>query len=313
MKTQYAKYKKKLTIYKAKISKSKQNQDRVKQRLPQVLQSTLQDALNIYLGKPKINGFDKYNADDEVFITKIGSDKFSISVDIQIKAEEAQRLDQQNKLRYLKPKITLEYTSGNLYISKVEVHYKKRTYAVNIENLSNYNPDFKLKSNVRDTFIIWSDAKIKDKTLLTYMNKATISKKVNIKEHKRVKKNPTKVYRTNETLETKDGLVWQDNKEAKITKFNWSDAEKYCQDLNLANKRDWRLPSYKELYSLVDYTKHYPAIIDGFKNVYGSSYWSSSINVSNSKMWEVSFYSGSTYYYKKSEKIFHVRCVRDKN
>lgn len=49
------------------------------------------------------------------------------------------------------------------------------------------------------------------------------------------------------------GLTWQqaDSKKA----MNWQDALGYCENLNLGGRTDWRLPSVKELQSIVDYTR----------------------------------------------------------
>ena len=102
------------------------------------------------------------------------------------------------------------------------------------------------------------------------------------------------------------GLVWQD----KSVKKEWNDAKEYCQNLIFEGKSDWRLPSTKELQSIVDIKKYDPAIKDGFKNVTSNVYWSSYENVSsNSEAWCVYFKSGRTSHRNKSYKLY-VRCVR---
>ena len=75
------------------------------------------------------------------------------------------------------------------------------------------------------------------------------------------------------------GLVWQDNSDAKNVQKDWSGAKGYCQNLTLEEKSDWRLPTIKELQSIVDIKKFNPAIKDGFKNVASNDYWSSSEHV----------------------------------
>ena len=47
------------------------------------------------------------------------------------------------------------------------------------------------------------------------------------------------------------GLVWQ---RAQIDGMAWSDAEAYCGALDLGGRTDWRVPSTKELYSLIDFS-----------------------------------------------------------
>lgn len=49
------------------------------------------------------------------------------------------------------------------------------------------------------------------------------------------------------------GLMWQKSDDGQVR--NWKEALKYCQELTLAGYSDWRLPSIKELQSIVDYTK----------------------------------------------------------
>ncbi len=110
--------------------------------------------------------------------------------------------------------------------------------------------------------------------------------------------------------DAKTGLTWQDNIASATVEKNWNDAKEYCRNLNLDGYSDWRLPSIKELQSIVDITKYDPAIKSGFKSVTSNGYWSSSPNVSDSSnAWKVYFYFGGTGYYNKSDKGY-VRCVR---
>lgn len=48
------------------------------------------------------------------------------------------------------------------------------------------------------------------------------------------------------------GLVWQKKDGGK---HKWEQALEYCENLELGGRTDWRLPSAKELQSLVDYTR----------------------------------------------------------
>jgi len=112
-------------------------------------------------------------------------------------------------------------------------------------------------------------------------------------------------------VDSKSGLMWQDNSAAKNTKMNWAEAVSYCSDLSLGGHGDWRLPNIKELQSIVDISKYNPAIKKGFKNVNTSDYyWSSSVCLSREKnAWYVRFKDGGTYYYDKTYENY-VRCVR---
>lgn len=58
----------------------------------------------------------------------------------------------------------------------------------------------------------------------------------------------------NKTVTDKStGLVWQKNDSGEGV--DWSEALKYCEDLNSAGYTDWRLPNAKELQYIVDYTR----------------------------------------------------------
>lgn len=85
------------------------------------------------------------------------------------------------------------------------------------------------------------------------------------------------------------GLTWE-----QIDSYNTrllSDAVEYCQDLELGGLTDWRLPSMRELMSLMDMGKAYPdPAIDSnyFPHVAAEYYWSSS--GANSFYWPVDFW-----------------------
>lgn len=54
------------------------------------------------------------------------------------------------------------------------------------------------------------------------------------------------------------GLEWQ-RRDDGVTRI-WRESLAYCEGLELAGHSDWRLPNVKELQSLVDYTRHQPAL-----------------------------------------------------
>jgi hypothetical protein len=122
------------------------------------------------------------------------------------------------------------------------------------------------------------------------------------------------------------GLVWQkcsngqdsSNCSGTATQYKWADAILQCENLNLANRIDWRLPNINELKSIVDYTKNSsPSInINYFPNTLSSPYWSSTTWAGNlSGAWGIDFSNGSitflfggANYYTKTYTLA-VRCV----
>ncbi len=107
------------------------------------------------------------------------------------------------------------------------------------------------------------------------------------------------------------GLMWQ--KAAPENKINWKEALAYCEALKLGGHTDWRLPTIKELRSIVDYAKYHPAIDKiVFPNTQSSFYWSGTTNASSTdtdKAWSVNFNYGYDDDNNKSSD-HHVRAVR---
>jgi len=74
-------------------------------------------------------------------------------------------------------------------------------------------------------------------------------------------------------LDNSTGLIWtRDNVPG--GRMNWKDAQEACAKLTLGGFSDWRLPTIKELLTLVDYGRHAPAI-DSVFNCESAWYWSS--------------------------------------
>lgn len=79
------------------------------------------------------------------------------------------------------------------------------------------------------------------------------------------------------------GLIWQRSDDG--TTRIWEEALSYCEDLELGGHSDWRLPSAKELQSIVDYTRSptatHSAAIDPVFSVSDieSYYWTSTTHL----------------------------------
>jgi hypothetical protein len=72
-------------------------------------------------------------------------------------------------------------------------------------------------------------------------------------------------------LDSRTGLMWEQKTDDggvrdKDNTYTWKDALAYCENLTLGGHDDWRLPTIKELSSLVDLSRYNPAIDPVFKN-----------------------------------------------
>ena len=112
--------------------------------------------------------------------------------------------------------------------------------------------------------------------------------------------------------DTRTGLMWEDTPHVKETKITHPRAKTYCSELRLGTFDNWRLPTIKELLSIVDYTRVEPAIFKTFDYVEEESfYWTSTpVAGEDDEFWGVNFKHGessrASEYYDR-----YVRCVRD--
>ncbi|MBT3989712.1 MAG: DUF1566 domain-containing protein [Rhodospirillaceae bacterium] len=80
------------------------------------------------------------------------------------------------------------------------------------------------------------------------------------------------------------GLMWQQSDDNKTR--DWPEALNYCENLDLAGYRDWRLPNVKTLQHIVDYRDYNPALdTDYLKQTDKAGwFWSSTTHGDNIKM-----------------------------
>ena len=124
--------------------------------------------------------------------------------------------------------------------------------------------------------------------------------------------------------DTKTGLTWKKCSEGQsgvdcstgtATTYTWQGALQQAQSVNnnggFAGYKNWRLPSIKELNSIVEEQCIEPSInLAVFPESQGSWYWSSSPNADGSSgAWSVNFGNGYSYSHGKGNNSF-VRLVR---
>ena len=112
------------------------------------------------------------------------------------------------------------------------------------------------------------------------------------------------------------GLIWEVKTAAnRDSTYTWTGAFAYVDSLNASNFggfSDWRLPSRKELRSIVDHGRYNPSINTAyFTNTKASYYWSSTTHASHTDYaWSMYFYYGSDYSHSPKSLIYYVRAVR---
>jgi hypothetical protein len=109
-------------------------------------------------------------------------------------------------------------------------------------------------------------------------------------------------------LDTGTGLMWQ---AAAPEPYTWAKALSYCENLSLGEQSDWRMPTIKELDSIVDLSRSNPTInTDFFPDAVGSVYWSSTTwNLAADTAWCMDLYNGSDFLTSKIDS-YYVRAVR---
>jgi len=111
-------------------------------------------------------------------------------------------------------------------------------------------------------------------------------------------------------IEQGTGLQWQKS-DAATPCVNWQDALAYCENLSLYSQTDWRLPSIRELKSIINVSRYYPAIDPAF-HCRLSSYWSATTVADQQpakSAWNVFFANGDDNWDAR-DKVHYVRCVR---
>ena len=105
-------------------------------------------------------------------------------------------------------------------------------------------------------------------------------------------------------------LTWQQTSDA--AQRSWSDAAAYCTQLKLAGG-GWRLPTLKELLTIVDPARTTAPVIDSkvFPGTPADTFWSANSFAADTKYaWTIDFrYGNSAKDHAKSAGAY-VRCVR---
>ena len=113
-------------------------------------------------------------------------------------------------------------------------------------------------------------------------------------------------------IDENTGLEWQQTIPSESC--SWENAIKYCEELEYGGHNDWRLPTVKELFSIVDINTYNPAIDTTYFSETHGIVWSSSSYVSMADVvWKVDFEDGHNDISSSSNYPYaYVSCVREK-
>ena len=103
------------------------------------------------------------------------------------------------------------------------------------------------------------------------------------------------------------GIMWQKGNSEVMDR--WENQLAYCANLRLEGYSDWRLPNIRELETLVDDTRHDPAIDPIFGGLLGELTSSTSLVSHPHSVFVVSTENGSVHFRQK-QNLRHVRCAR---
>jgi len=112
--------------------------------------------------------------------------------------------------------------------------------------------------------------------------------------------------------DTKTKLTWQQT--VTSTAYTWANAKTYCTGVGTSlGGTGWRLPTLKELQTIIDFSQASPSIDStAFPSTPPSIFWSASLLTgSTSYAWYVDFSAGNSWNDGNiGAATFRVRCVR---
>lgn len=108
-------------------------------------------------------------------------------------------------------------------------------------------------------------------------------------------------------LDTVTGLTWQ--RVVPTGTYTWAAGKTYCEELSLAGHDDWRMPSRKELRTIVDIRAASPAIdTKAFPNTPSEPFW---VQIARpGQGWFVHFNHGGPHRFGDPAIARYIRCVR---
>ena len=114
---------------------------------------------------------------------------------------------------------------------------------------------------------------------------------------------------TGTVFDTKTKLTWQ--RTAPATTYAWADAKTYCAGVGASlGGTGWRLPTIKELMTIIDETQVAPPIDStAFPGTPVFAFWSSTLTSDSSQAWTLDFSNTGNTGGDVLTATYNVRCV----
>lgn len=114
--------------------------------------------------------------------------------------------------------------------------------------------------------------------------------------------------------DTKTNLLWQDTKNVKEKRMNYSEALNYCANLELDNQKNWIVPDFLSLFSIVNTKVYNPTLSNEFKHFISDNYWTTKTfgHAKSGEAFVINFLSGA-FNRELMEDKFYVRCYKKAN
>ena len=111
--------------------------------------------------------------------------------------------------------------------------------------------------------------------------------------------------------DSKTNFLWQDTKDVKDKTMNYEKALNYCKNLELDGEKDWIVPDFMALFSIVNTKVYNPTLSKKFNYFISDNYWTTKTfgHAKSGEAFVINFLSGA-FNRELMEDKFYVRCYK---
>ena len=115
--------------------------------------------------------------------------------------------------------------------------------------------------------------------------------------------------RTGTATDQQTAIEWLDIQQ--IVRLTWPNAIRYCEELEIEHKSDWRLPNLNEFKSILFRSDQSKPIKTGFENFTLLQYWTSTtLSGDRDRAWFVNLDNGGFIHTNTKSSMNYVKCIR---